>query len=73
VRIAPNQADSAQPEKLLTLSDARTIASDKVKIENCPYVIWWVMDRGYVILPQGLRPKWFFASEEELVLPRFGD
>jgi len=67
--IVPIHTESEEPEKLLTLSDARAIASDRVKIENIPFVIWWVMNRGYVILPQGTRPKWFFASEEEIILP----
>lgn len=63
------RGESEQLEKLLTLSDARTMASERVKIEGLPYVIWWVMDKGYVILPQGKRPKWFFSSEEELLIP----
>jgi len=57
------------PERLLDQDTARAIAKDKAKNENYPYVIWWVMNRGYVALPQGTRPSWLFASEEELVHP----
>lgn len=57
-----------EPDRIFeNLSLARDIASDKAKNENRTYIIWWVMDKGYVILPEGVRTSWFFASEEELV------
>ena len=62
-------ANSDQLEKFLTIEDARAIGADRVKIENYPHIIWWVMDKGYVVCPQGIRPKWFFASEEETISP----
>lgn len=65
----PVRQESEQLEKLLTIQDARSIASDRVKIENYPHVIWWVMNKGYVVLPLGSRPNWFFATEEETVTP----
>jgi len=65
----PVRSESDEPEKLLGIADARAIAADRVKIENYPHVIWWVMDKGYVVCPQGTRPKWFFASEEETLSP----
>lgn len=59
----------AGPEKILTLSDARAVAQDRVRIENFPHVIWWVMAQGYVVVPKGTRPQWFFANEEETFSP----
>lgn len=64
----PVREDRPTLEKLIeNLSLARDVAKDKAKNENQAYVIWWVMDKGYVILPKGIRTSWFFATEEELV------
>ena len=64
----PVYEDSLPLEKVLeNLSLARDVARDKAKNEHREYTIWWVMSRGYVILPQGIRPRWLFASEEERI------
>lgn len=56
-------------EEIVTLTEAQEKAAQVSNIESHPYVIWWVMDRGYVVLPQGERPTWLFAAEEETVYP----
>lgn len=56
-------------EVVITLAEAQEKASLASNIESHPYVIWWVMNRGYVVLPKGERPTWLFASEEETINP----
>jgi len=44
-------------------------ALDAAKAENFPYVIWWIMNRGYIPLPKGERPSWLFSVEVKEILP----
>lgn len=66
-------ADSESLEKPLDLKDAKSIAIYRARSEKRSYVIWWVMDEGYIALPEGTKPKQFFASEEFVVLPTYGE
>lgn len=56
-------------DRPLTLDEAVEWAVDLAKAERFPYVIWWVMNRGYLPLPKGERPDWLFSTEVKVVSP----
>jgi hypothetical protein len=64
---------AASTEKPLDLKDAKSIAIYRARSERRSYVIWWVMNEGYISLPEGTRPKQFYVTEEFIVLPTYGE
>lgn len=59
----------ARAEVLYEKEKAYSVAEEKANLEGIPYVIWWVMDKGYVVCSKNTRPSWFFVAEEATIYP----